>query len=188
MSAVPKKHLFSVTDWHGMVDHGLVLPETRAELIEGEIIDMASIGSRHAGRVNWLNHCFAPKVVETAVVSVQNPLQLGDFSEPQPDVLILRPDSDFYSNQHPTPPDVLLLIEVSDTSLKHDRTVKVPLYARFGIVEVWLVNLVENCIEVYLNPQPDGYAETVIKSPGEVIVPSQFPNLTVAVTDVLGKF
>jgi Uma2 family endonuclease len=122
MSAVPKKHLFSVTDWHTMEELGLFLPETRAELIEGEIIDMPSVGSRHAGCVSWLNNFFNSQLPRVAIVNMQNPIQLGDFSEPQPDIAVLRPDTDFYRKRHPTAVEVLLLIEVSDSSVNYSQS------------------------------------------------------------------
>jgi Uma2 family endonuclease len=191
MSALPKKplptkHLFSVEDWHRMGEMGFFLPDTRAELIEGEIIDMAPIGSSHAGHVNRLNHLFSTQIAGSAIVSVQNPVKLGNFSEPQPDMMVLRFDPHFYSKTHPTPDDVLLLIEVSDTTVRYDRNVKKPLYARYGIIEYWLVNLKDNCIEVYLKPQAQDYTLIHIKHKNEIIVPSQLPQITIAVSDVLG--
>jgi Uma2 family endonuclease len=186
MSVLPKKHMFSVEDWHKMGEMGFFMPETRAELIEGEIIDMAPIGSSHGGGVKWLLNNLVTQVAGSAIISVQDPLQLGDLSEPQPDLTVLRPVPHFYRNRHPTPEDVLLLVEVSDTTVNYDRKIKKSLYARYGIVEYWLVNLGEDCIEVYLNPQAQDYTLTRIMRRGETIVPSQLPNITVSVSDILG--
>jgi Uma2 family endonuclease len=165
---------------------GLFASETRVELIEGEVITMAPIGSLHGGHVNRLLNLLVPKVAESAIVSVQNPLQLGDFSEPQPDLMVLRPEPSCYVKRHPTPADVLLLIEVSDSTVRYDREVKIPLYARHGVVESWLVNLEINSIEVYLKPQTLGYAEKRFWHRGETLVPSQLANVAVIISEVLG--
>ena len=181
----PSNHLFSVEDWHKMGNMGLFAQNTRLELIEGEIIDMGPIGSLHAGQVNRLNYLFNRQIADSAIISVQNPVTLGDSSEPQPDLMVLRPDPHFYSEKHPTPQDVLLLIEVSDSTLTYDRNVKKPLYARYGIVEYWVVNLKNDCIEVYLNPQAQDYTLIHIMRRGKVIIPSQLPHISIGVSDVL---
>jgi Uma2 family endonuclease len=177
--AFPRNHLFTVEDWHKMGEIGLFSPETRVELIEGEIIEMGPIGSLHAGHVNRLNYLFNRQ--DSEIVSVQNPIILKNYSEPQPDLMILRPEPHFYSEKHPTPEDVLLLIEVSDSTLTYDRNVKKPLYARYGIIEYWIVNLKDDCIEVYLNPQD--YTLIHIMRRGKVITPSQLPHISVAVSE-----
>jgi len=183
----PHNHLFTVEDWHKMGEIGLFSPERRVELIEGEIIEIGPIGSSHAGCVNRLNYLFNRQVADSEIVSVQNPLIIKNHSEPQPDLMILRHEPHFYSEKHPTPEDVLLLIEVSDSTLTYDRNVKNPLYARHGIIEYWVVNLKDDCIEVYLNPQAQDYTLIHIMRRGKVITPSQFPHISVAVSDILGK-
>jgi Uma2 family endonuclease len=182
----PCYHLFTVEEWHKMGEIGLFSPDRRVELIEGEIIEMGPIGSSHAGCVSWLNNFFGTRVAGSAIVNMQNPIQLGHSSEPQPDLTILHLEPHFYRNKHPTPKDVLLLIEVSDSTLTYDRHVKKPLYARYGIIEYWVVNLKENCIEVYLNPQAQDYTLIHIMRRGDVITPSQLPHISVAVSDILG--
>jgi Uma2 family endonuclease len=162
-----------------------ILLDTRTELVEGEIIEMVPIGSLHGGHLKRLNRLLVPPLVGTAIVSVQDPVQLGDFSEPQPDLMILRPDPNFYTERHPTAADVLLLIEVSDSTVNYDRKIKMPLYARHGIIESWLINLEKNCIEVYLEPQTLGYAKTWIFHQGDIIIPSQLAQIQIAVSDVL---
>ena len=184
MMTAPQKHRFNVSDWHQLGEKNFFLPDARMELIEGEIIDMVPIGSSHAGCVSWLNHFFVIQVADLAIVKVQDPVQLSNFSEPQPDLMILRPEPLFYRKRHPTPADVLLLIEVSESTLNYDRHTKVPLYARHGIIETWIVNLEQNCIEVYLKPQELGYQEKHIFQRGEVIIPSQLAQIKIIVAEV----
>jgi len=184
--ALPHNYLFTVADWQKMGEMDLFSPETRVELIEGEIIEMGPIGSSHAGHVNRLNYLFNRQVTDSEIVSVQNPLVIKNHSEPQPDLMVLRHEPNFYSEKHPTPEDVLLLIEVSDSTLSYDRNVKKPLYARHGIIEYWVVNLKEDCLEVYLNPQAQDYTLIDIMRSDSVITPSQLPHISVAVSDILG--
>ena len=119
----------------------------------GEIIDVVPISTSHAGCVSWLNHFFVTQVASLVIVKAQDPVQLGHFSKPQPDLMILRPEPHFYSQRHPSSADVLLLIEVAESTLNYDRYTKMPLYARYGITEAWIINLEQKCIEVYLKPQ-----------------------------------
>lgn len=159
-----------------MVPAGLLREDDRVELIEGEIIEMSALGSPHASCVGLLTRQFSAWVGEQALVWVQNPVRLSELSEPQPDVMLLRPRSDCYAKGHPGPADVLLLVEVSDSSLAYDRQVKVPLYARAGVVEVWTVDLVAQVVEVYREPVPGGYAEVFGVNLGGSVVPLAFPN------------
>lgn len=137
----PRHHGFNRMDYHRMAEAGILGEDDRVELIEGEIIDMTPIGSRHAGAVARVQTALQEAVGGQALVWVQNPVALGANSEPQPDLALLRPRHDFYAESLPQPGDVLLLIEVSDRSLAYDRDVKLPLYAAHGIPEVWLVDL-----------------------------------------------
>ncbi|GIX47749.1 MAG: hypothetical protein KatS3mg131_1960 [Candidatus Tectimicrobiota bacterium] len=147
---------------------------------------MAPIGSRHAGHVNRLNRLLSRLVGERAIVSAQNPVRLGEHSEPQPDVALLRPRPDFYAAEHPGPEDVLLVVEVAETSLEDDRAVKVPLYARFGIPEVWLVDLAAGHMEVYRHPSPQGSQAVRILGQGERLAPQALPAVPLPVAGVLG--
>ncbi|GIX47759.1 MAG: hypothetical protein KatS3mg131_1970 [Candidatus Tectimicrobiota bacterium] len=156
------------------------------ELIEGEIVEMAPVGSRHAGQVNRLNRLLSRLVGERAIVSVQNPVRLGEHSEPQPDLALLKPREDFYAAAHPGPEDVLLVVEVAETSADYDREIKVPLYARFGIPEVWLVDLAAAQVEVYRQPAPQGYQAVQTLRRGDTLVPLLLPELSLAVEAVLG--
>jgi len=166
-----------------MAEVGILSEDDRVELIEGEIIKMTPIRSRHAGCVSRLN---ARLLSETAIVSVQNPLRLSNLSEPKPDIILLRPRNDFYSNAHRTPTDVLLIIEVSDTSLEYDRDIKIPLYATASISEVWLVNLIKDMIEIYREPQEGMYREVRYFTRGETVSPLFNPKLTLSVDSIIG--
>lgn len=151
----PTRHRLSVEDFRRMVSTGILQADERIELIAGELIDMAPIGSEHAGTVYWLGQRLALAIGETALVGSQNPLQIDEHSQTQPDVLVLRLRPDFYRQNHPRPTDVLLLIEVADSSIRFDRDIKAPLYARHGIPEMWLVDLQQRCVEVYRDPDPE---------------------------------
>ena len=158
MSLPIQKHLFTVEEFHAMPE--VFNEDDRVELIEGEIIEMAAIGNRHMFFVNQLNDILVPQVGSLATISVQNPVRLGDLSEPQPDLVILKGRPRDYRHQSATVPDVLLLIEVADSTMRYDKQIKVPLYARYGIVETWLFDLEHQVVEVfYRDPQTTGYAQ-----------------------------
>ena len=140
-----------------MGEVGILGERDRVELIEGELVAMSPVGSYHHGTVNKLNHALVQAVGERAVVSVQGPVRLDDFSEPEPDFALLKPRPDFYCDAHAQPANVLLLIEVADTSLNYDRTVKRTLYARHAIPEFWIVDLASGEVEVSREPKADGY-------------------------------
>jgi Uma2 family endonuclease len=158
-SPLPQRHRLSVHDYHRMGEAGILLPGTRIELIEGEIVDKVPIGSRHAAAVARLNGLFSRAAGQEALVWVQNPIRLGDYSEPEPDLALLKPRDDFYAAAHPKSGDVLLIVEVPDTSLRYDREIKIPLYARHGIPEVWLVDLEARVLTIYRRPADAGYDE-----------------------------
>jgi len=152
-----RRHKLSVEVYHRLGTSGILSDADHVELIEGEIIDMSPIGSRHAGMVNKLAHLLRDQVGSSAIVSVRNPLAVSAESEPVLDLAILVPRADFYARSHPKPQDVLLLIEVADTSLRYDSEVKIPLYAEAGITEVWLVNLESRSLIVHRAPRNGGY-------------------------------
>ncbi|GAB4291753.1 MAG: Uma2 family endonuclease [Oscillatoriaceae cyanobacterium] len=179
MSVQLLKRKFTVDQYHQMAETGIFAPSDRLELIQGEIIEMSPIGSRHAAWVDRLNQLFNRQLPENIIVRVQNPISLGDNqSEPQPDITILAPRSDFYLTAHPQPQDILLLVEVSDTSADYDREVKIPLYAAAGITEVWLLDLGAEIWEVYRQPTAAGYQEMQQIQPGASITPLSFPEIT----------
>jgi len=175
-----------VEEYHRMLRAGILTEDDRVELIEGEIVEMAPIGSRHAGCVKRLVRRFSQAIGEQALLSVQDPLRLGERSEPQPDLALLRPRDDFYASSHPGPEDVLLIVEVAETSAEYDREVKLPLYARHGIPEVWLVDLEKEAVEVYRGPSPRGYSEARTLRRGSSLSPTPFPELNLPVADILG--
>jgi Uma2 family endonuclease len=169
---VPTRHRLDVGAYYKMAEAGILPRDLRVELIDGEIIDMPAIGSPHAGLVKRLVRLFAPAAGEGRVaLSVQDPLRLDSFNEPEPDVMLLRPRADDYRMSHPTASDVLLLVEVADTSLGYDSSVKVPLYATFGIPEVWIIEIGGAAIAVYRSPKDGDYAARERHSSG-VLLPS----------------
>ena len=178
------RHLFTVREFDGMVRSGVFHEDDRVELLAGEVIEMTPIGSPHAGCVNALTNRLTAQLGSKAIVSVQNPVVLDDYSEPQPDLLVLQPRADFYRSAHPRPADVWLLIEVSDSSVEFDRRDKLPHYARSGIREVWIVDLAGSCVDRFEYPSPDGYRETARFVPGERVT-SPFLTVDVAVSDLL---
>ena len=187
MAAEPiQRRLFTTREYHAMADAGILHEDDRVELIEGEILQMPPIGSDHAGGVNRLIALFTSLLGNRAVVSVQNPVVLSDISEPQPDLVLLRFRDDFYSREHPTPADILLLVEVSDSSLKFDRDVKAGLYARHGVPEVWLQDVEHSALLVHRDPSPQGYRDVRIFRRGERLAPLAFPDLVLEVDTILG--
>jgi Uma2 family endonuclease len=179
------RHRLDVGAYYKMAEVGILSQEERVELIDGEIFDMVPIGVGHAGKTNRFNRLFARAAADgLALVSVQTPLRLDSYNEPQPDVMLLRPRADDYQGRHPNAADVLLLVEVSETSLAYDRRTKLPLYARFGVPEVWIVDLKGAAIEVYREPAGDGYAFTERLTSGS-LAPALLPAVTIDVVALL---
>ena len=183
------KWRFSAKEFYKMAKAGVFGEDDRVELVDGEIVNMAAIGSYHAGCVMCLNTLFTQKAGDKVFVNVQNPLQLDAISVFQPDLAILLPRDDFYMNSHPTPKDVLLIVEVSDSSVDYDRNVKIPRYAQVGVPEVWQVNLVYGFIDKFsdLDPENVRYRSVIRYSRGQGIVPTQLPDVTLEVDDILRR-
>jgi Uma2 family endonuclease len=175
---------FTVHDYHRMGEAGILHEDDRVELIEGEIVEMAAIGTRHFTCVNGLTRLLVRGVGDAAIVSVQNPVRLDEHSEPQPDLAVLQTRD--YRESLPRPEDVLLLIEVSDTTLSYDRNVKLPLYARAGIPEVWIVDLAGETVEHYTGPSGDSYRHVERVRRGEEIRSAALPEPAFRVDAVLG--
>jgi len=155
---LPTRHRLDVDAYYKMAETGILKRAKRVELIDGEIIDMPAIGSAHAGKVNRLASLFIRAVDDRlALINVQSPLRLDAFNEPEPDLVVLRPRADAYEASHPGATDVLLLVEVADSSLAYDRGVKLALYAKFGIPEVWIVDTANATIEVCRDPEKGAY-------------------------------
>ncbi len=178
-------HRLSVADYHRMGEAGVFVPGERTELIEGAIIDMPPIGSRHAGMVRRLDAVFSRFLRERAIVSVQCPVVLGDLSEPQPDVALLHPREDFYAAGHPGPEDVLLVVEVADTSVDFDRHTKLPLYARHAVPEAWLIDLPGQALEVHRHPEQGAYTRLERLGPGDLAA-VRVPGVSGASIDLTG--
>jgi Uma2 family endonuclease len=186
MSVQIAKHWFTVAEYNRMGEAGILTEDDRVELVEGEIIEMSPIGRRHAACVDRLTELLSERLNRRAIIRVQNPIVLNDYSEPQPDVALLKRRDDFYEQSLPTPEDVLLVIEVSDTTLEYDRQIKAPLYARAGITEVWIVNLMDEQVEIYAQPENGAYQSQRQAERGQSINSSTALNLTLSVDDILG--
>jgi Uma2 family endonuclease len=181
------RHRFTVEEYHRMGEAGILPEDSRIELIAGDVVVREPIGSRHAGTVNRLNRLWTSRLGERAVVQIQNPIELPqEDSEPQPDVTLLRPRADFYTAAHPLAADVLLLIEVADSTLAVDRRVRMPLYARAAIREVWILDLTADRVEVYRAPTLRGYQDVVRLERGQEVAPLAFADLILTVEDLLG--
>ena len=184
---VQTKHRFSVKEYYRMAETGVLRPDARVELLNGEIIDMSPIGPFHGGVVSRLTRLFNKLSKNRWLVWPQNPLRLDDHSEPEPDVMLLKPAADDYVSQHPQPDDVFLLIEVADSTLDYDQTEKLPAYGRAGIAEVWIVNLNDLTVEVYREPHFTGYGRKTVARAGDILAPLAFPDAAVDVAELLKK-
>jgi Uma2 family endonuclease len=176
---------FTTAEYHRLIDAGILTEDDRVELFDGEIIKMAPIGPRLAC-VDRLTELFADKIIKLAIVRVQNPIELNEYSEPQPDIALVKRRADYYSQSHPTPDDVLVAIEVADTTLDSDRVVKIPSYARAGIPEAWLIDLFNDRIEIHSNPASGIYQEVRIVLRGHKIVSTAIPQFKLKADDILG--
>lgn len=181
----PTTARLTIRQFHMMGEAGILPPDARVELINGEMLEMAPIGARHLKVVNRLNRLLVSSIRDAAIVSVQNPVVLDDHSEPQPDLAILTSDSDS-GTRLPKASDVLLLIEVADTTIQYDRTVKLQLYAKHGIREVWIVNLVDRVLEVYREPKDGGYRVKLDRAASETMSPLALPTVELALAAILG--
>jgi Uma2 family endonuclease len=186
--AVPvKRRRFSIDEYHRMGEVGILHEDDRVELIEGEIVEMAPIGSRHAATVARIVAFFTRRPGDRATVWSQNPLLLpAQVSEPEPDVMLLEPRADFYAAALPEPRSVLLLIEVADSSLAYDRRTKIPLYARAGVMEAWLVDIDGGQVTLYRTPTRGGYRDVRSPSHDESFTALAFPDIAVTLADLLG--
>ncbi|MEZ4730346.1 MAG: Uma2 family endonuclease [Caldilineaceae bacterium] len=187
MTVQSLRRRFTVDDYHKMIDAGILCEDDRVELLDGEIHDMSPIDSIHAANVNRLNRLLTRYLDDQAIVSVQNPLLLNDYSEPQPDLLLLRWRDDFYEEHHPTPADTLLVIEVANTSVTSDRTAKLPRYAAAGVPEVWIVNIKQRVIEQYTQPDGDEYGNRKIVRRGVIITTCVTPALELPLERIFGQ-
>lgn len=181
MAVEVQRRLFTVDEYYEMARAGILREDDRVELIEGEIVQMTPIGSRHAACVDRLTRLLVQAAGDRAIVRVQGPVRLGDRSEPQPDVVLLKPRPDFYVTGHPGPADVILLVEIGDSSVGYDRDVKLPLYARAGVREVWIIDLAATRVEVYRAPTSEGYRDVARAPRGQQLAVQGLPGLAVEV-------
>ena len=179
-----QRHVFTVDEFARMGEAGVFAEEDRVELIDGEICEMTPIGPRHAVVVNVLAELLITRLAGKAYVSIQNPVRLDRHTEPQPDLTVARRRLDAYADRHPEAGDILLVVEVADSSLRYDRVEKVPRYGRADIPETWLVNLSAETVTVYTGPGPGGYANEQIRRRGEVIAAIGVPELGLRVDEI----
>ena len=184
-SAAPTRRRFTVAEYHAMAEAGILASDERVELLDGDVIVMPPINEWHASRVGRFTNTLPPQFQGQAIVWVQNPVRLDDASEPEPDVMLLRWRDDFYESGHPGPADVLLLIEVSDTTVDYDRGAKLAAYAAADIPEVWIASRRDRRIESYADPVGDEYATVRYYGAGESISPQAFPDVDLQVDQII---
>ncbi len=180
----PRRLRFSVDDYYKMIEMGMIDDYEKAEIIDGEMIPKMSIGERHAWIVDLLARYFIERLPKMILVRNQNPLRLSDFDETEPEI-VLADLTKYDGRRHPRPAETILVVEVSDTSLKQDRDVKLPLYAEAGIAEVWIVNLIHNVIEIHHDPNFGIYQRVQIFKAGEQIVSAALPEFVLEVDSVI---
>ncbi len=184
MGVVAERRLFTVDEYHQLGATGVLAPDERVELIDGEIIQMPPIGKIHAGLVGRLLRLLQGQAPGSFALWVQNPVTLPPRSEPQPDLMLLRPRGDDYLGGLPEAADVLLAIEVADTTLAYDRDVKIPLYARQGIAEAWLLNASARRLEMHRDPGADGYRTVLHPDRDAVVSPGALPQVRIAIAEL----
>ncbi|HMA36972.1 MAG TPA: Uma2 family endonuclease [Chloroflexia bacterium] len=182
---IPTPYRFTADEYDALIRYGLLRPDARLELIEGAIIEMSPIGADHATCVRALIRLLSAFSQEGAILDVQNPIRLSEQAQPQPDVILLQPQPDLYKGRHPRPAEVLLLVEVADSTLAFDRGTKIPLYARAGIREVWLVDLPNQTIEIYTQPTPQGYEQVTAVRRGQTFQSATLAGAAVAANAIL---
>lgn len=188
MTAEPvlEHFLLTVDEYDRMVEVGILDRDSRVELLEGELVRMAPIGSRHASVTARLTDLLVPRCGQRALVVLANPIRLLPRSEPEPDLMIVRRRADYYSAGHPTAADALLVVEVSDSSIGKDRLVKVPIYARQGVPEVWIVDIDGDRVIVHTEPQNSDFRRIRTAHRGEELRPTMVPSVAITVDEVLG--
>lgn len=186
MEDLPRRHGITVDEYYRMAETGELAPDARVELIEGEIIDMPPLGDPHMATVDRLNELLVETVAKRAIVRCQGAVQLGDYSMPQPDFVLLAPRADYYSSRRAVAEDVFLAIEVSDTSLSYDRGRKMKLYARFGLPEFWVIDVNTRRLYLHRRPSGNGYLEvSVLEAPSSMAI-ERFPGAVLDLSWLLG--
>jgi Uma2 family endonuclease len=183
--SVLQRHRLTVDEYYRMAEAGVLAPGARVELIEGEVVDMAPIGTWHASTVKKLIALLSAATQGHAIVAVQDPLRLSDASEPQPDLMLLRPRTDFYAQAHPGPADVLLLIEVSDSTAAYDRGIKLDLYAKHGVAEVWIVDLDNNVVRFFRHGDGTAYTDITATETPRATPVAALPGISIDLANLL---
>lgn len=183
----PTRTRITTNRYQMMVATGVLTKYDRIELIEGDMVDMAPIGTKHSAITSRLHELFVLAVSHSATVVSGGPVNLGEYSEPQPDLMLLKRRADFYSSKIPEAADVLLLIEVSDSSLAFDQSVKLNLYARYGVSEYWVIDVEGGCIATYRDPTATGYARKLKFAAAGSVAPQAFPDVKIAVGEIFGQ-
>ena len=186
MSVQQLKRRFNLKEYNKMPQVGILQQDERVELIRGEILKRSPAGRLHAACVNRLTRLFSQRLGDRALVSVQNPVELDNYSEPEPDVVLLEPKADFYASGHPQSQDVFLIVEVADSTIKFDGEIKVALYGENNVVEVWLVDINEQCLEVYRQPIGSIYQVVQKLKRGEFLSVQRFSDINIQVDEILG--
>jgi Uma2 family endonuclease len=185
MSRELAKRFFTVAEYHRMGEVGIISPNDRVELLDGKIIKIDPISSLHAACTKRINSLITSLVKDVAIVGVQDPVEISDYSEPEPDISVLKYREDYYAGSHPKSSDILLIVEVADTTVEADRRDKFPKYARAGILEAWLVNLPKDLIEVHTDPVKGIYQNIRIYQRGDTISSQVLPQIKVRVDEIL---
>jgi Uma2 family endonuclease len=183
--SVQPKHRFTVKEYYRMAETGVLRPDARVELFNGEVIDISPSGLFHGSITKHLDQIFTVAARDRWITQVQHPVHLDDYSEPEPDLTLVKPVADFDRRRHPQPADVFLLIEISDPTLEADQVNKLPAYGRAGVAEVWIVNLNELTIEAYRQPHFAGYDSKTVWRAGDTLAPLAFPDAIVDVSELL---
>lgn len=176
---------FTVDDYHRMGEAGILSPQDRVELIDGEVVTLSPIGSRHSAAVARATRAFVIPVGDAAIVRVQSPIHLDDYTEPEPDLVLVRPRMDFYATAHPVPDDILLVVEIADSSIEYDREVKASVYASAGISEYWIADLDEHRVHCYSEPVNGTYRTLTAVGRAHSLTPLLLPTCTVNSDDLL---
>ena len=185
MAATARRRPFTADEYHRMLAAGILAEDDAVELVGGDIVNKAPKSARHAACLSKLTEHLASALRQRATIRVQDPIALGPFSEPEPDIVLAKHRVDAYADGHPTAGDVLLVIEVADSSLHYDREVKIPLYASFGMPEVWLVDLIRQAVTVFTEPGAKGYDNAFDKQSSDTIQPVAFPEVKLPVAALL---
>lgn len=185
MASEPTLRLFTVDEYYRMGEAGILREDDRVELLDGEIVQLSPIGSRHAAAVTMLHQRLSGAVGKGGSVRVQNPLRLSHRSEPVPDICVVRRRHDYYAGAHPEPEDVLLVVEVADTSLAYDRNRKIPSYARAGVPEVWLVELPGAVVRAFRSPAADGYRSIAEYAAEDELAIEALPGVRMPVREIV---